>query len=159
MNDGGQHVSGGLAPRQRHVRTIPDARSPTTGNHGAYAGQIAREWAGNRRHDYRDGNYRHWSHGWRDDHRYDWQGHRRRNQSLFRLGAYYDPFGWSYRRWSIGSFLNPSYFGSRYWLNDPWRYRLPPAYGPYRWVRYWNDALLVNVYTGEVVEVMHGFFW
>ena len=46
-----------------------------------------------------------------------------------------------------------------FWLNDPWQYRLPPAYGPYRWVRYCNDALLVNIYTGQVVDVIHGFFW
>ena len=51
------------------------------------------------------------------------------------------------------------YYGSSYWLNDPWQYRLPPAYGPYRWVRYWDDALLVNIYTGEVVDVIHNFFW
>ncbi|HXG80207.1 MAG TPA: RcnB family protein, partial [Sphingomicrobium sp.] len=53
----------------------------------------------------------------------------------------------------------PSHYHSRYWLHDPWYYRLPPAYGPYRWVRYWNDALLVNVHTGEVVDVIHNFFW
>ena len=63
------------------------------------------------------------------------------------------------RRWSIGSFLYPSYYGSNFWLNDPWQYRLPPAYGPYRWVRYWDDALLVNIYTGEVVDVINNFFW
>ena len=48
---------------------------------------------------------------------------------------------------------------SNYWLNDPWQYRLPPAYGPYRWVRYYNDALLVDIYSGQVVDVIYGFFW
>ena len=48
---------------------------------------------------------------------------------------------------------------SRFWLNDPGDYRQPPAYGPYRWVRYRNDAFRVNIYTGEVVDVIHGFFW
>jgi hypothetical protein len=26
-------------------------------------------------------------------------------------------------------------------------------------VRYWNDALLVDMYTGEVVDEIRGFFW
>ena len=111
------------------------------------------------RRDYRDGNYTRWSNNWRHDRRYDWSSYRNRHRSIFHLGFYNDPFGWNYRSWSIGSFLYPSFYGSRYWLNDPWQYRLPPAYGPYRWVRYWDDALLVNIYTGEVVDVMHNFFW
>lgn len=109
---------------------------------------------------WRDGDRRHrWSGDWRRDRRYDWYNYRNRYSSLFRLGRYYDPYGWGYRRFSIGFSLWPSYYGSNYWLNDPWRYRLPPAYGPYRWVRYYDDALLVNIYTGEVVDVLHNFFW
>ncbi len=152
--------AGALAPRQSRVRTIPDTQpTSTTTNRRGQMREAAREWMGERRRDYRDGNYNRWSRNWHNDRRYDWRRWRDRNRSAFRLGFYYDPFGWNYRRWSIGSFLYPSYFGSRYQLNDPWQYRLPPAYGPYRWVRYWDDALLVNVYTGEVVEVMHNFFW
>ena len=109
------------------------------------------------RGDRRDGHR--WSNDWRRDHRYDWRSHRSRYSSLFRLGRYYDPFGWGYRRFSIGFSLGRGYFGSRYWLNDPWQYRLPPAYGPYRWVRYYDDALLVDIYSGQVVDVIHGFFW
>ncbi|MDQ3080422.1 MAG: RcnB family protein [Pseudomonadota bacterium] len=78
---------------------------------------------------------------------------------MFNLSNYYDPYRSNYRRFSIGISLWPSYYSSRYWLNDPWQYRLPPAYGPYRWVRYYNDALLVNIYTGRVVDVEYGFFW
>jgi len=106
----------------------------------------------------RDGKHR-WSGEWRHDHRYDWRGHRSRYSSLYRFGRYYDPYGWGYRRFSIGLNLWPSYYGSSFWLNDPWQYRLPPAYGPYRWVRYYDDALLVNIYTGQVVDVVHNFFW
>ena len=100
-----------------------------------------------------------WSGDWRRDHRYDWRNHRERHRSLFRFGRYYDPYGWGYRRFSIGFNLWPSYYGSNFWLNDPWQYRLPPAYGPYRWVRYYDDALLVNIYTGQVVDVINNFFW
>lgn len=141
--------------RERRVRTIPDARPTTTQR--ATAEREA--FQGRNRRDYRDGNYNRWTRDWHRDRRYDWRRHRDRHRSIFRIGFYYDPFGWNYRRWSIGSYLYPSYYRSSFWLNDPWQYRLPPAYGPYRWVRYWNDALLVNTYTGEVVDVIHGFFW
>lgn len=107
---------------------------------------------------HRDGGRR-WDGQWRSDRRYDWRSHRDRHRSLFRFGSYYDPYGYGYRRFSIGFSLFPSYYRSSYWLNDPWQYRLPPAYGPYRWVRYWDDALLVNIYTGQVVDVERNFFW
>jgi hypothetical protein len=109
----------------------------------------------------RDGNHdgRRWSSNWRSDHRYDWRNYRNRYRSVFHLGRYNDPFGYGYRRFSIGFSLFPGYYSSNYWLNDPYQYRLPPAYGPYRWVRYYNDALLVDTYTGEVVDVIYGFFW
>ena len=55
--------------------------------------------------------------------------------------------------------MYPSYYRSNYWISDPWQYRLPPAYGPYRWVRYHNDALLIDTWNGEVVDVIYGFFW
>jgi hypothetical protein len=100
-----------------------------------------------------------WSGDWRHDHRYDWRNYRDRHRTIFRIGHYYDPYGWGYRRFSTGFNLWPSYYGSSFWLNDPWQYRLPPAYGPYRWVRYYDDALLVNIYSGEVVDVVYNFFW
>ena len=62
-------------------------------------------------------------------------------------------------RYGVGWRLWPSYYRNSFWLNDPWQYRLPPAYGPFRWIRYYDDALLVNIYTGEVVDVVYDFFW
>ena len=100
-----------------------------------------------------------WGTTWRRDHRYDWRDYRRRHRSLFHLGFYFDPFGWGYYRWGIGWRLWPSYYDRYYWLNDPWMYRLPYAPWPYRWIRYYNDALLVNVITGQVVDVEYNFFW
>ena len=102
---------------------------------------------------------RRWTGDWRHDRRYDWRDWRRRHRNRFHLGFYYDPFGWDYFRYGIGWRLWPSYYRSSYWLRDPWQYRLPPAYGPYRWIRYQNDALLVNIYTGNVVDVIYDFFW
>jgi hypothetical protein len=102
-----------------------------------------------------------WNNGWRNDGRYDWRGYRNSNRSLYRLPRYYAPSGWGYgyRRFSIGYTLNSILFSSQYWINDPFYYRLPEVYGPYRWVRYYNDALLVDVETGEVVDVIYDIFW
>ena len=107
----------------------------------------------------RSGSNRQWTNHWRGDRNYDWRRYRDRNRSVFRLGRYHDPYRYGYRRFSIGFSLFPSYYQSSYWLNDPWMYRLPPAYGPYRWVRYYDDALLVNIYTGQVVDVEYNVFW
>ena len=98
-------------------------------------------------------------HQWRGDRRYDWRHHRERNRHLFHLGWYHDPFGWGYRRFNIGWSIGPSYWSDRYWLQDPWQWRLPSVYGSYRWIRYYDDALLVDLRTGRVVDVIPDFFW
>jgi len=100
-----------------------------------------------------------WRTDWRRDHRYDWRNYRDHHRSIFRVGIYYDPFGWGYQRYGIGWRLWPSYYSSSYWLSDPYMYRLPYAPWPYKWVRYYDDALLVDTYTGQVVDVMYDFFW
>jgi Ni/Co efflux regulator RcnB len=88
-----------------------------------------------------------------------WRRWRDRNRSIFRLGFYFDPFGWGYHRWNIGWRLWPSYYSSNYWLDDPYMYRLPYAPWPYKWIRYYDDAILVNTYTGQVADVIYDFFW
>jgi Ni/Co efflux regulator RcnB len=46
-----------------------------------------------------------------------------------------------------------------YWLTDWWMFDLPiPPYG-YEWVRYGDDALLINTYTGQILEVEYGVFY
>lgn len=133
-------------------------------------------WRDTDRHDWRDGDRNHWRDGrhasrdwgsrrwnrdWRQDRRrYDWDRYRNTHRHVYRLGRYHAPYGnYRYRHLSAGFFLDTIFFSSRYWIADPWHYRLPPAYGPYRWVRYYDDVLLVDIYTGEVVDVIHDFFW
>ncbi len=121
-------------------------------------------WRGDRHHDrdrsgYGD-NHRRWDNNWRHNNRYDWHGYRNHNRDIFRWGSYHSPYrNYSYRRLHIGFSLDSLFFSNRYWINDPWQYRLPDAYGPYRWVRYYDDALLVDIYSGEVVDVINNFFW
>jgi Nickel/cobalt transporter regulator len=116
----------------------------------------------NRDYGYNGGNkdFR-WNRDWRRDSRYDWQRYRFSNRSVFRQSRYYDPFGsrYGYQRFSIGIRLGSSYYNDRYWISDPFAYRLPYADGPYRWVRYYDDVLLVDLRNGAVVDVIYDFFW
>lgn len=122
-----------------------DNRNPWRGNDG---------WRNDNR-----GN-RAWDRGWRSNTRYDWSSYRARNRAVFRGGTYYSPYqNYSYRRVSIGFSLGSPFYGSRYWINDPFYYRLPDVYGPYRWIRYYDDVLLVDIYSGEVVDAIYDFFW
>ncbi len=106
------------------------------------------------------GNTHNWNRSWRNDNRYDWQRYRYSNRNIFRVGPYYAPYrDYRYSRLSIGLFLGSAFFGQNYWIDDPWQYRLPPAdYGTH-WVRYYDDVLLVDDYTGEVLDVIYDFFW
>ncbi len=142
------------APRQVQPRQVQPRQQ----------GWDGRQWQGQNRDRDRDrwqGDRRdNWSRDWRRDNRYNWQSWRSSNRQVYRLGRYIPPYrSYSYRRLSIGFSLDRLFFGANYWINDPWMYRLPPAYGPYRWVRYYDDALLVNIYDGEVVDVIYDFFW
>lgn len=109
----------------------------------------------------RDGRFERWNNDWKRDRRYDWRGYRSYNRDYYRLPRYYNPYGnsYGYRRFSIGIILNRMFYNDRYWIDDPWEYRLPPAYGPYRWVRYYDDVLLVDLRNGRVVDVVYDFFW
>lgn len=111
------------------------------------------------RYGHGDSNWSHnWNHNWRNDHRYDWHHYRDRHRSLFHLGFYIDPFGWGYQPFDIGYRLWPNYYSNQYWI-DPGMYSLPYPPPGTAWVRYWNDALLVDLYTGTVIDVIPGFFW
>ena len=126
-------------------------------------------WNRNRGSDWRDNTWRsgryndrrEWNRNeWRRDNRYDWRGYRDNHRSIYQIGRYRAPYhNHSYRRLGIGFFLGSVFYGNQYWISDPWYYRLPAVYGPYRWVRYYDDVLLVDVYTGEVVDVIYDFFW
>lgn len=102
-----------------------------------------------------------WSRGWRDDRHYDYRQYRTQNRFVFRLPRYQAPRGWGYgyRRFAPGLTLSPVLFDQDYWIDDPYAYRLPPAWEPYRWVRYYNDALLVDLRTGQVVDTVFDLFW
>ena len=131
------------------------------GNRDGWRGN-RNDWRGGRQFGYNQG-FRdglRWDRGWRDNRRFDWIGHRRANRFLFTPGPYFSPFaGHFYRPVGIGFVLDPLFFQPRFFLDDPWAFRLPPAGDRFRWVRYYNDVLLVDVFSGEVVDVIENFFW
>ena len=76
----------------------------------------------------------------------------------FRWQTYHRPHGWYARRWTFGQVLPRVFWASDYWLSDYWMFDLPiPPYG-YVWVRYGDDALLVNKRTGQILQVVYGLF-
>ncbi|MET0240336.1 MAG: RcnB family protein [Sphingobium sp.] len=93
----------------------------------------------------------------RQEHREDWRDYRAKNRNAYARGNWRAPF--AYQRFREGAQLRPTYYNSRYYIANPGRYRLPPATGALRWVRHYDDALLVNTRNGRVVRVINGFYW
>lgn len=80
-------------------------------------------------------------------------------QHRLHYGSYRRPAGWYYRRWTYGEFLPRIFWARNYWLTDWWLFDLPiPPYG-HVWVRYGDDALLINTFTGEILEVEYAVFY
>jgi hypothetical protein len=157
------------APRSGDTRTYTDRSRNTTyvdrNRNTTYRSDNQRDWHSDR-HDNdrtwasRNNNNQRWDRNWRSNNRYDWQRYRTYNRNVYHVGRYYSPYrNYDYRRLSIGYRLAPLFFSQNYWIGDPGYYRLPDVYGPYRWVRYYDDALLVDIYSGEVVDVIYDFFW
>lgn len=166
--DGQGNQPGGyppMMPRPGAAPGLPPSPVQPDGFHGAPGGN-AQRWEHQGRNPGADRGWhgavrgRGWDHGWRNDPRYDWQGWRTENRGVFRMGPYRPPYrGWYYRRLTIGFVLAPMFFAQSYWIGDPWYYHLPPAYPPYQWVRYYDDALLIDTSTGQVVDVLYDVFW
>ena len=93
----------------------------------------------------------------RQDRRDDWRSYRNHNRSVYSRGNWNAPF--RYRTFGIGATLGRNYYAPRYYISDPYRYRLPAAGRHLRWIRHYDDVLLVNVRTGRVVNVIRNFYW
>jgi len=68
------------------------------------------------------------------------------------------PPGWAYRRWAVGAILPPIFLVPDYYFMDWADLGLPPPPPGTQWVRYGPDLLLVDVQTGEVVDVIYDAF-
>ena len=152
--------NGAANPAQRIVeqQIRQDRRSSDRNNwnrqNGGYYGSGSHNYSGDHSRWANGG----WNRNWRNDTRYDWRRYRNHHRSIFHLGFYYDPFGYGYSPFNIGYRLQPAYYGQNFWF-DPAMYGLPYPPPGTQWVRYWNDAVLVDIYSGEVVDVIRDFFW
>ena len=76
----------------------------------------------------------------------------------FHVGPYNRPRGWVAHRWAYGQILPRGYWSSQYLLADYWLFALETPPVGYEWVRDDDDAILVNVATGEILQVEYGVF-
>lgn len=77
----------------------------------------------------------------------------------FRGPVYQRPQGFYYRRWTYGDFMPSLFWGARYWIDDFRFYGLMSPPPGTVWVRYGDDAVLIDRYTGEVIQVEYGIFY
>ncbi|MDB5712795.1 MAG: hypothetical protein JWO15_192 [Sphingomonadales bacterium] len=90
---------------------------------------------------------------WRKD---DWRSYRNTNRNLYARGNWNSSF--RYQAFNSGGRISSGYYAPRYYINDYARYRLPrPGYNQ-RWVRHYNDVLLVDVRGGRVIDVLRNFY-
>ena len=89
--------------------------------------------------------------------RYDWRAYRNTNRGLYARGGWRAPFG--YNSFRAGARIAPAYYGRSYWIADPYRYRLPRPIGYQRWVRHYDDVLLIDTRRGVVLDVIRGFYF
>jgi Ni/Co efflux regulator RcnB len=92
---------------------------------------------------------------------FNWTQYRRNFKSprRFHIGVYHAPRGYYYRRWSYGQRLPIEFYARDYWLLDFIAYGLfapPPGCV---WVRYGDDALLIDTETGEIIQVRYDVFY
>jgi len=87
---------------------------------------------------------------------FSWRG---RNFNRMHLAPFVYPHGWGYRRWGIGMILPPLFLAPAYYYADWAAMGLPPPDPGFQWVRYGPDLLLVNLATGQVVDVIYGAFY
>jgi Ni/Co efflux regulator RcnB len=130
------------------------------GDNGDHTGNAAwrsggnNGWHGTGNSGWHGGNWRNddamWSRyhrSWTATHRYRW------------TRAYVRPAGWYYRRWAIGAFLPGLFFTQQYWIPDYAVFALDAPPPGTVWVRYGDDALLIDRYNGQVIQVVYGIFY
>jgi Ni/Co efflux regulator RcnB len=83
----------------------------------------------------------------------------RQAERRYHWQPYVQPRGWYAQRWVYGQILPIVFWGREYWLDNYVQFGLiDPPYG-YVWVRDGDDALLVDVETGQILSVQCGVFY
>ena len=79
--------------------------------------------------------------------------------SRYRVPAYRPPSGFYARSWGFGEVLPRGWYTPEYRLMDWWAYDLPMPPPGFSWVRVGADVLLVDDFSGRVVQVVRYVFW
>jgi Ni/Co efflux regulator RcnB len=77
----------------------------------------------------------------------------------FHNGAYVRPAGWYAHRWVYGERLPAGWYARDYWIVNVSLFGLVYPPDGFEWIRVGEDALLVDIYTGEVIRVEYGVFF
>lgn len=69
--------------------------------------------------------------------------------------------GWNrpiVQRLTVGQRLEPGFIARQDVIKNPKHYRLAKARGGTRWLKIRDDAVLVNLHTGRVLDIVHRLF-
>lgn len=147
--DGGNRWNG-----QTFGRTDGQYRSASDQRYGGqYRGD-------NRRNDdrYRSGGGNQWRRGWADTRRFSASS--RGSYLRYRASPFRWPSGYQFRRWSINQYLPSIFLSSSYFIPNFYDIGLPYPPRGTEWIRVGDDALLVDIYSGEVIDVVPSvFYW
>jgi Ni/Co efflux regulator RcnB len=88
-------------------------------------------------------------------HRYFYNGHR---FSAFRVGFYRWPHGYRYVRYSVGGYFPRQFWIQDYYIENYADFGLDVPPDDCQWVRYGSDAILFDLDTGQVDQVVYGAF-
>ena len=99
-----------------------------------------------------------WQQYHRDFNPHSYQWNRTSNQR-YHNQSYQRPHGWYAQRWAYGQILPRLFWSQNYWLTGYYNFGLiDPPYG-YVWVQNGNDALLVDVQSGQILSVEYNVFY
>jgi Ni/Co efflux regulator RcnB len=99
-----------------------------------------------------------WQQYHRDFNPHSYQWNRTSNQRYYHQ-SYQRPDGWYDQRWAYGQILPRLFWSQDYWLTGYYNFGLiDPPYG-YVWVQNGNDALLVDVQSGQILSVEYDVFY
>ena len=151
-----------------------DGRDPRDGRWDGRRDDHRDDHRDQHRDDHRDGRWDDHRDGRWDEHRDDHRDNRHFNPgrwergryppvfwspNRFHVSPYRAPYGFYARAWAFGDFLPRGWYAEPYWIGDFVDYDLPYPPPGFEWVRVGDDALMVDQYTGRIVQVVRGIFW
>jgi Ni/Co efflux regulator RcnB len=143
---------------------------------GRWTGRDGRRFEGDRRNDAGPSGWRQNGGEWRreewnrgDGNRGAWRGraqwrpgaypHAYHSAHRFHSRPYIRPPHFYSHVWLFGEVLPAAWYAPDYVIDDWWNYDLPEPPPGFDWVRVGDDALLIEEYTGQIVQVVRQLFW